>query len=484
MTATPQGASTSSPSNATGRGGLDTKAIIITSLMVFSMFFGAGNLIFPPEVGVGAGTNFWPGIVGFLIAGVALPVIAIIAVAISGFGVRDLANRGGALFGVVFSALVYLSIGVFYALPRTGAVSMEIAITPLTGLDSTLASFIFNLLFFGVSLALCWAPNAIPDTLGKFLTPALVALLAILITLTMFRFERVPAAPAEDYAESPAVTGLLNGYLTMDALAGLAFGIVIISSLRSKGFKPGPTLVRSTIITGTIAGVLLAAIYLGLALIGQTIPDAGRFDGGAALLAEAAHRALGTPGQLALAAIVILACLTTAVGLISATSEFFHELVPAVSYHAWATIFAVGSIAMATQGLSQVLAIAAPVISFLYPPAITLMILSIIEPLFRRQFSFHWTYRVAIWVAVVWSAISVTVSLGAEALAPVVAWAPGQSNDVGWALPTIAAALVGLALDFATRNSRPLELSAAAQAARREHDNADAHEEVNATVRR
>lgn len=447
-------ASTNATASAAQGGGLNTKAIIVTSLMVFSMFFGAGNLIFPPQVGIEAGTNFWPAILGFLVTAVALPVIAIIAIAVSGFGVRDLANRGGVLFGVVFSALVYLSIGVFYALPRTGAVSMEIAITPLTGWSSTGANLIFNIIFFGIALALCWFPNSIPDTLGKFLTPALVALLAILITLSVFRFDRTPGTPTEDYTQSAGVTGLLNGYLTMDALAGLAFGIVIISSLRGKGFKPGPNLVRSTIITGTIAGALLAAIYLGLALIGQTFPNGTEIEGGAALLSEAANRAMGKPGQIALAAIVILACLTTAVGLISATSEFFTELIPTISYHAWAIIFSIGSVAMATQGLDQVLAIAAPVITFLYPPAITLMLLSIIEPVFGGKIRFHWTYRLAIWVAVIWSAISVAISLGFESLEPVVAWSPGQGLDIGWALPTAVAALIGFALDMMSRTEK------------------------------
>ena len=122
--------------------------VVIASLMLFSMFFGAGNLIFPPMVGVSAGTNFWPAVLGFLAAGVLLPVLAIIAVAISGRSVRDLGANGGAIFGVVFSAMAYLSIGAFYALPRTGAVSMETAITPLLGWEGTLASGLFNTIFF------------------------------------------------------------------------------------------------------------------------------------------------------------------------------------------------------------------------------------------------------------------------------------------------------------------------------------------------
>ena len=169
--ATPVASSTSKPG----------ATIVIASLMLFSMFFGAGNLIFPPMVGVSAGTNFWPAVLGFLAAGVLLPVLAIVAVAISGRSVRDLSSNGGALFGLVFSVMAYLAIGAFYALPRTGAVSMETAITPLLGWEGTMANGIFNIVFFLIALVLAWSPNTIIDTLGKFLTPALVALLLSLI---------------------------------------------------------------------------------------------------------------------------------------------------------------------------------------------------------------------------------------------------------------------------------------------------------------
>ena len=219
------------------------------SLMLFSMFFGAGNLIFPPEVGANSGTNFWPAIGGFLLASVILPTLAIIAIAVSGNDVRDLASRGGWLFGLLFSVMAYLSIGAFYALPRTGATAMETAITPLTGWDGAGSSVAFNVIFFAVTLLLAWRPTTIVDTLGKFLTPALVALLFVLIAVAMVTGQRTPAAPMEDYAGHPMVTGLFEGYNTMDAISGLAFGIVVIAALRTKGFKPGKSMVRGTMLT-------------------------------------------------------------------------------------------------------------------------------------------------------------------------------------------------------------------------------------------
>ena len=441
--ATPVASSTSKPG----------ATIVIASLMLFSMFFGAGNLIFPPMVGVSAGTNFWPAVLGFLAAGVLLPVRAIVAVAISGRSVRDLSSNGGVLFGLVFSVMAYLAIGAFYALPRTGAVSMETAITPLLGWEGTMANGIFNIVFFLIALFLAWRPNTIIDTLGKFLTPALVGLLIILIALASISNGRDPQVPTEDYASSPMVTGLFEGYNTMDAIAGLAFSIVIVGSLRSKGFKTKKSLVNGTITAALVAGALLAAIYLGLAWVGQTIPNGQSYESGAPLLADAANLTMGTIGQAVFSAIVILACMTTAVGLITSTSAFFEMLIPKVKYHVWACLFTALSILFAFQGLDTVLSIAVPFITFLYPPAISLIALTLIQPMVKKSVVFYWTYRLALWISVLWSALSViaTQGWGTEALDPLLSLAPGQSVDLGWIVPTAIAAVIGLVIDIATK---------------------------------
>lgn len=409
------------------------------SLMLFSMFFGAGNLIFPPEVGANSGTNFWPAIGGFLLASVILPTLAIIAIAVSGNDVRDLASRGGWLFGLLFSVMAYLSIGAFYALPRTGATAMETAITPLTGWDGAGSSVAFNVIFFAVTLLLAWRPTTIVDTLGKFLTPALVALLFVLIAVAMVTGQRTPAAPMEDYAGHPMVTGLFEGYNTMDAISGLAFGIVVIAALRTKGFKPGKSMVRGTMLTSLFSGALLAVIYLGLAYVAQTVEGSQDYGSGAALLADSAHLTMGTVGQVAFSAIVILACLTTSVGLLTATGEFFAALVPKVKYHYWAVGFTILSLILAIQGLETVLLVAVPIITFLYPPAITLIILTVLNP----RNNLRYAYRFALWTAVAWSAL--TVAWDPQWLSV----SPGQALGVGWFVPTLIAALIGVAVDFA-----------------------------------
>lgn len=440
-------------------GGMRVVAIFATALMLFSMFFGAGNLIFPPQLGVDAGENFWPAILGFLGAGVLLPVLAIIAIALSGNSVRDLAKRAGPVFGLVFPILAYLSIGAFYALPRTGAVAFETAIVPTIGTESMLAAAVFNFIFFGIALALSWNPNTIASTLGKFLTPILVVLLLILIGVSIFSWDTVSREPTEAYAENAAAGGLIEGYLTMDAIAALAFSIVVISVLRHQGLKEGRSLVTGTISAGLIAGAFLAIIYVGLGVIGRVLPGAEEFGNGALILSSAAEQSLGTPGQIIFALIVVLACLTTAVGLITATSEFFNSLLPGLKYHFWAVLFAVASFAMATLGLDAVLAIAAPVIGFLYPPAITLIFLALIEPMLRGKVFFYWTYRVAIWVAVIWSALTTLHSLGwgASLIEPIISWAPMQDASLGWVLPTVAAFVVGFIIDLVRPTQAPQE---------------------------
>lgn len=236
----------------------------------------------------------------------------------------------------------------------------------------------------------------------------------------------------------------------MDSIAALAFSIVVISTLRSKGFPEGKKLVNGTIAAGVGAGALLALIYVGLGMIGRVMPDSDQFDNGAGLLAEASNLTMGQAGQVIFSLIVLLACLTTAVGLITATAEYFSTEFGG-AYRTWAVIFTIASMVIATQGLDFVMTIAAPVIGFLYPPAIALIFVTLVEPAFKRRLTFRWAFFLPIWVAVVWSAIETFISLdwGADALRPLVTWAPLDSAGLGWVLPVVVAFVIGLVVDLA-----------------------------------
>lgn len=450
--------------------------ILFTSFTLFSMFFGAGNLIFPPMLGAESGTNFLPAILGFLGTSVLLPVLAIIAIANSGSSVTDLARRAGPVFGLVFPILAYLSIGAFYALPRTGAVSFSTALQPLTGWDSTLASALFNAAFFGIALFLAYNPTTLVDKLGKILTPALLVLLIVLVVCSVGMFHGVPGEPIEKFASAPAAVGLVEGYLTMDALAALAFGIVVISSLRMRGLKEPTRLVRGTIRAGVISGAILAVIYLGLGYIGQIIEQPSQYSDGATLLSDAARLTMGLPGQIVFGLIVLLACMTTAVGLIAATSEFFESLAPGIRYHRWAVIFAVMSWIMATMGLQTVLDIAAPVIGFLYPPAVTLIIISLIETLLPGSLRFRLALYVPVWVAVVWSAMTSLNNLGWGSFwDTLIGWSPLTTQSLGWLLPVAVVFLITVCVDYAQYRAHPEKHADEAVASKHDPDATVAH---------
>ncbi|GAA1471908.1 branched-chain amino acid transport system II carrier protein [Corynebacterium felinum] len=419
--------------------GMSGKALIPIALMLFSMFFGAGNLIFPPVLGANAGVNFTPAVIGFLLGGVALPVITMITVALSGHDVRALVARGGTIFAIGFSVAVYLSIGAFFAIPRTGAVSFSTAISPITGWDSTTASVGFNLVFFGICFALSLNPSGLVDKLGKILTPALLALLAVLVVLSIFTLHSPKPAPTEAYATTPLVAGLFEGYMTMDSIASLAFGILVISAIRNSKKTENFPIIKGTTIAAIIAGALLGIIYLGLALMGLRITNGQGFSDGAALLSAASLETLGTPGQVLFGGIVLLACLTTAVGLLAATSEFFNQLIPAVSYKVWLTVFVVISFIIASAGLGTVLKIAVPIIIFLYPIAITVVIITLIGFVWRTPIFLG--FRLAVWTVTVWSLIT---TIAPEALS----WALWQEHNFGWVIPMVIALAVGMVVDL------------------------------------
>ena len=419
--------------------------LVITSLTLFSMFFGAGNLIFPPMMGAAAGDAFPFAIAGFLIGGVALPVISLIAVAVAGADIRDLAGRGGVVFGVLFSVVVYLSVGAFYALPRTGAVSFATAITPITGWDSTAASVAYNAVFFGIALTLSFNPNRIVDNLGKVLTPALITLLVVLVWKAVTVLPVPERAASGDYAGAPLSSGLLAGYMTMDSLASLAFGIVVVSSLNYRGISGRKATLRGTSFAAVVAGLLLGAIYVGLGMIGRIIPNPEKYSDGAALLADAARIVLGSAGQIVLALIVVLACMTTAVGLLASSSQFFARLIPGVPYRSWLVGFTIISFTFASAGLQTILSIAGPVIGLIYPIAITVVFATLLGAAFTRIDTGR-AFRCSAWVATFWSLAIVLGDHWFPQILPAINWVPLHAAGFGWVCPVIAAYALGFVL--------------------------------------
>ncbi|AZA11904.1 branched-chain amino acid transport system II carrier protein [Corynebacterium gerontici] len=424
--------------------------IIPTALTLFSMFFGAGNLIFPPMLGQLAGDHFAPAMIGFLLGGIGLPVLTVITMAMTGADVRSLGARAGNIFNIAFCVVAYLAVGAMYAIPRTGAVSysavVDPVLQPVDGANAVVAHAGFNALFFAVALLLAVHPEGIVSALGKVLTPILLVLLVLLVGMVLWWFGDTPVAAAQaPYENSPLTAGFLEGYLTMDSIAALAFGILVVSALRTRA---ATSVLKPAIAVSLIAGGLLGAIYVGLGLIGLHFD--GRFDDGAVLLAQSAHEVFGPWGQLVFGLTVLLACMTTAVGLLAATSEFFHRLIPGVSYRSWLITFTLVSFAIASLGLSTMLSIAAPLISFIYPIAITLVIATIAGRIFNACVrGSHdptlWSFRFAAWTAAACSAFAALETLGVPGVS--IQWLPLAQQQLTWVAPAIVAYAVGLVID-------------------------------------
>ncbi len=361
---------------------------IILGFTLFALFFGAGNLIFPAELGQYSGGNLYIAAFGFAITGVGLPLLGIMAIGFSNSNnLQALASRVHPVYGVLFTVMLYLTIGPFFAAPRTGAVAYEIGFAPfISEANLGLGLFIFTVIFFGITLWLSLNPAKLVDRIGKILAPALVFLLAILL-ITAFLNPMSEIGEAQNaYVTAPFATGFIEGYNTMDALASLVFGIIIINAVSSMGIKSRKGILSATGKAGLVAVFLLGIIYLGIAYLGATSTgELGLFDTGGPVLSGAASHYFGTVGMALLAILITLACLTTSIGLMTACGEYFNTLMPGISYKVFVTLFTLLTFVIANFGLAQIINYSLPVLMFLYPLAMAIIILAFASPLFKHK---------------------------------------------------------------------------------------------------
>lgn len=362
------------------RKSLTPKQSLFVGITLFSMFFGAGNLILPPLLGLQAGASAVPAMAGFLVTGIGLPMLGIIAVGLAGT-IRELASRVHPVFAHVFVAAVYLAIGPCLAIPRTSSTSFEMfePLLPATVSLET-ARLVFSVAFFAVALLLAMHPNALTKLLGRITGPALIVLLVFVIGSALF--DPTPSLPAAQgaYAAAPAMSGFLTGYQTMDLLASLTFGIVIAANIRELGITDDGGLVREVSRAGVFAGLLMGVIYCGLAVVGVNIAaDLPGATNGAEILAASAGAHFGTAGTVVVAVIFLLACLNVCIGLISCCGSYFADEFPRVPYRAWAIGFAVFSCAVSNFGLDAILTFSVPLLNALYPMAIVLVLMGMMH---------------------------------------------------------------------------------------------------------
>lgn len=424
-----------------------TYVLIVTGLALFAMFFGAGNLIFPVMIGVDSGQSLAPALLGFLGTGVLLPVLGIVAAATSNEGVSGISSRIGKYPGLVFTIVIFLSTGMLYAIPRVATISYEMGVVPLIGEGAGAGSlFIYTLVFFAVVFFLALNPKGFLDRIGTWLTPALLILLVILIVTAAVRMPSIPSAPTEEFANTPFATGLLQGYFTMDAIASLVFGIVIISSLQhNEQFNTKVKVFGGTAMAGIIAGALLAVMYVGLAMIGTRVRSFNP-QNGAEALAIASSELFGS-GQILFGLIVVLACLTTAVGLVGASSQYFMTLFPRVSRTQMVFIHVLVSLALGNLGLEAILGIVAPINQLIYPVVICIVFIALFDIFVPGEL--HWTYRLTTWIAAFVAVFEALRSIG-----PAFNWVhpyldafPLGPLQMSWVVPALVGFVVGLILD-------------------------------------
>lgn len=426
---------------------LTFKNRILIGLTLFSMFFGAGNLIFPPYLGAQAGNHVWAALTGFALSAIGLPVLGVAAVALSD-GLRNLAQKVHPVFASAFTILMYLSIGPFLAIPRTAGTSYEMAAAPFlnTGADSRLFLAIYSIGFFAIATLLALKPDKLTDRLGKILGPLLLVLIGVVFIGCQMHSGNGYGETIGNYQKHPVVEGFLYGYQTMDTIAALNFGIIISMNIRTKGVKKESSVIKETIFSGMITGLLLLAVYSALAQVGAVA--GARFgvgENGAGTLSQMMGYLYGSGGKIILGAIFFIACLNTCTGLLSCCSEYFYTLWPKISYRKWVLIFACFSALIANAGLTAILKISIPVLNIIYPMAIMLIVLAFIH---------RWIHRypaVYPWVIGL-TGISSTVyaleqtGIRVASLSRLLEQIPLHSIGLGWIWAAAAGMLLGIVL--------------------------------------
>lgn len=417
---------------------LNIKNKILIGITLFSMFFGAGNLIFPPFLGALAGTHTWSAFAGFAVSAVGLPVLGVVAVTLSG-GLPALASRVHPKFAVLYILILYLAIGPCLAIPRTASTSFSMAVTPFLPESVPVwpLQLIYSIVFFGAAAAVAMHPEKLTEYLGKRLTPVLLVLIAVIFAATFIKPAGSAALPDPAYAQGAPMQGFVYGYQTMDTLAALNFGMIIAMNIRAKGIKKDNAVMRETIGAGWIAGGFLLAVYAMLAFVGQTSGEAfAGMANGTEVLSGMVRFLFGPAGPVVLAVIFVIACFNTCVGLFSCCGKYFNRVFPRLGYRTWVFIFAFVSMVISNIGLNAILKFSEPVLNAIYPLAILLIFLSCTHRWLGR---FHAVYPCSAFMCGLVSILIVLDSQGImlPALSDGLRQIPGYAAGFGWLVPTV-----------------------------------------------
>ena len=442
---------------------LSFKEYVYVASMLFGLFFGAGNLIFPIHMGQMAGANMWVSVLGFLVTGVGLPLLGVAALGISrSTGLFDLSSKAGKPYGLFFTCLLYLTIGPFFAIPRCATTSFTVGleqILPNNGRER-LYLFLFTLAFFAAALIFSLFPGKILTVVGKILNPCFLLFLGVLVAVSLISPSAAVSdvAPQGDYVSKPFFTGFLDGYNTMDALAGLAFGIIVVRVISGLGVKEPGAIASNTVRSGIFSCLLMALIYVAVAVVGaQSRGILETSENGGIAFAQIAQHYLGYAGLFVLAATVTLACLKTSVGLITSCAETFSGIFKkGPSYRVWAIIFSAVSFLFANLGLNSIITYSLPVLMFLYPLAIVLILLALFGKFFghdRRVYA--WTIGFTLLPAVYdgFMTLNANVTIIDSIVIREITskYLPFSDLGLGWLCPAAVGFAIGLTMHLVSR---------------------------------
>lgn len=429
--------------------------LLAIGLMTFAMFLGAGNIIFPPFLGLEAGTQYLPAMLGFLLTAVGLPSLTLIVLG----RLSSSAQLTQALpkpLSIAFWVLLFTAIGPAFGMPRAVTVAYEMGIKPFVEGDHLL---IFSVLFVGVTLLLAFQRGKLVDYIGKVMTPLLVLMLAALAVAAIVTPLGVFNTPSADYQYKAVTSGLIQGYMTMDAIAAVGFGWIIIKAIQDKGCESPKEIFHATLKVTFVYALLMSACYLAMAYVGATSASIseGATNGGE-LLTRYVAEIFGPLGQYLLAGIIIMACLTTTVGLTNACAEYYQQTFRS-PFTVTAIIVTVLTGVIANFGLEQILAISLPAILILCPIAIALVLTALFVPTTKQNLA---AYVAIVCITLVFGSLDALHILGLlpESLATLLnEYVPLFEAHASWFLPVFAAIAISKLLTKKVMNGDAVELS-------------------------
>ena len=427
---------------------LTLKETLLLSITLFGMFFGAGNLIFPVHLGQLAGSNVLEATLGFIITGVTIPILAIAAIAVThSNGLQRMCEKKvGKKFAYFFTCLLYLTIGPFFAIPRCCTTTFTSGVYPLMpSLNEKVCLLIFSAVFFALVLFFSLKPNKIMTWIGKIITPLFLLFFLILVisALTKLNVSINSIAPENSYINGSFINGVLEGYNTMDAIAGLAFGVIVVNCIRDLGIHDGKLVAREVIKAGIITAIIMSAIYLISTILGTKSRILFEIsENGGIAFAQIAKEFLGNAGLLVLALTIGLACLKTAIGLVTSCSTTFAHMFPnTLDYRKWVIIFTIFSFVISNFGLTTIINYSIPVLMFLYPIAIVLILLGIFSYRTDNPIVFRCTLVGTIFAAIFDFIKALPLNIDISFMSKVL---PFFDIGFSWIVPSIIGLIIGL----------------------------------------